>query len=68
MTAAATVAVAGTPWPVLAAVALATAGLLVLGVLAIRLWRDAAVLAREVDAAARALAAASGELAGSLRS
>ncbi|MGW4891712.1 hypothetical protein ACWEQL_05530 [Kitasatospora sp. NPDC004240] len=50
-------------WMLVAAVLLATAGLLVLGVLAIRLWLDVRALAKGVDAAARALADASGELA-----
>ncbi|MFI9274202.1 hypothetical protein ACIGXM_26365 [Kitasatospora sp. NPDC052896] len=51
------------PWTIMAAVGLATAGLLVLGVLAGRLWRDVRGLARQVDAAGRALTEASGELA-----
>jgi len=49
-------------WTVVAAVLLSTAGLLVLGVLACRLWLDVRALAREVDTAAAALAAASREL------
>ncbi|KJK56673.1 hypothetical protein [Saccharothrix sp. ST-888] len=51
-------------WTIVAAVLLATAGLLVLGVLACRLWLDVRALAREVDTASRALAAAATELAG----
>ncbi|MFB7668736.1 hypothetical protein ACFC1R_33255 [Kitasatospora sp. NPDC056138] len=51
-------------WTIVAAVLLATAGLLVLGALACRLWLDVRALAREVDAASRALAAAATELAG----
>ncbi|GAA2145660.1 hypothetical protein GCM10009760_34510 [Kitasatospora kazusensis] len=50
------------PWTVVAAVLLSTAGLLVLGVLAVRLWLDVRRLAREVGTAAKALAEASGEL------
>jgi hypothetical protein len=50
-------------WMLVAAVLLATAGLLVLGVLAIRLWMDVRALAKGVDAASRALTAAAGELA-----
>lgn len=50
-------------WMLVAAVLLATAGLLVLGALAVRLWLDVRALARGVDTAARALAEASGELA-----
>ncbi|MEV7596128.1 hypothetical protein AB0O91_01905 [Kitasatospora sp. NPDC089797] len=50
-------------WMLVAAVLLATAGLLVLGVLAIRLWLDVRALAKGVDAAARALTGASEELA-----
>ncbi|MDH6127073.1 hypothetical protein [Kitasatospora sp. GP82] len=51
-------------WTIVAAVLLATAGLLVLGVLACRLWLNVRALAREVDAASRALASAAGELTG----
>ncbi|MFH8382181.1 hypothetical protein ACH4E7_14705 [Kitasatospora sp. NPDC018058] len=51
------------PWMLVAAVLLATAGLLVLGALAIRLWMDVRALAKGVDAASRALAEAAGELA-----
>ncbi|MET8623435.1 hypothetical protein ABZW30_06710 [Kitasatospora sp. NPDC004669] len=51
------------PWMLVAAVLLATAGLLVLGVLAIRLWMDVRALAKGADAASRALAEAAGELA-----
>ncbi|MEU9074696.1 hypothetical protein ACFYUY_37970 [Kitasatospora sp. NPDC004745] len=50
-------------WMLVAAVLLATAGLLVLGVLAIRLWLAVRALAEGVDAASRALADAAGELA-----
>ncbi len=50
------------PWTVIAAVLLSTAGLLVLGVLASRLWLDVRRLAREVDSASRALAEAAAEL------
>ncbi|MFE7528177.1 hypothetical protein ACFU7Y_21020 [Kitasatospora sp. NPDC057542] len=50
-------------WMLVAAVLLATAGLLVLGVLAIRLWLDVRVLAKGVDRASRALAAAAEDLA-----
>ncbi|HJD85534.1 hypothetical protein ABZX88_15070 [Kitasatospora aureofaciens] len=50
-------------WMLVAAVLLATAGLLVLGVLAIRLWLDVRALAKGVDAASRALTEASAELA-----
>ncbi len=50
-------------WMLVAAVLLATAGLLVLGVLAIRLWQDVRALAKGVDTASRALAAAAEELA-----
>ncbi|WP_405010501.1 hypothetical protein [Kitasatospora sp. NBC_01539] len=49
-------------WTLTAAVLLATAGLLVLGVLACRLWADVRTLAREVDTASRALASAAGHL------
>ncbi|MFD9125734.1 hypothetical protein [Kitasatospora sp. NPDC059571] len=51
-------------WILIAAVLAATAGLLVLGVLAVRLWADVRTLAREVDAASRALGAAAGQLTG----
>ncbi|MFF1905479.1 hypothetical protein [Kitasatospora sp. NPDC058218] len=50
-------------WMLVAAVLLATAGLLVLGVLAIRLWLDVRTLAEGVDEASRALAEAAGDLA-----
>ncbi|WP_371482811.1 hypothetical protein [Kitasatospora sp. NBC_00315] len=50
-------------WTLVAAVLLATAGLLVLGLLAVRLWLAVRVLAREVDTASRALAEVAGELA-----
>ncbi|MFJ8624409.1 hypothetical protein ACIRD3_16395 [Kitasatospora sp. NPDC093550] len=50
-------------WMLVAAVLLATAGLLVLGVLAIRLWLDVRALAKGVDTAARALASAAEDLA-----
>jgi hypothetical protein len=49
-------------WTLVAAVLLATAGLLVLGVLACRLWLDVRTLAREVETASQALADAAGEL------
>ncbi|MGW3041520.1 hypothetical protein ACWC9T_16095 [Kitasatospora sp. NPDC001159] len=55
-------------WMLVAAVLLATAGLLVLGVLAIRLWTDVRALAKGVDAASRALAEAAGELASAVPS
>ncbi|MEU9130003.1 hypothetical protein AB0D08_18155 [Kitasatospora sp. NPDC048540] len=51
-------------WIIVAAVLAATAGLLVLGVLAARLWLDVRALAREVDRASRALAEAAGGLTG----
>jgi len=54
-------------WTIIAAVLSATAGLLVLGTLACRLWLDVRALAREVDSASRALAAAAGELTGPAR-
>ncbi|WP_329562667.1 hypothetical protein [Kitasatospora sp. NBC_01266] len=54
-------------WLVMAAVGLATAGLLVLGVLALRLWLDVRGLAEQVDTAARALAGAAEELGESAR-
>ncbi|WP_327675937.1 hypothetical protein [Kitasatospora sp. NBC_00458] len=50
-------------WMLVAAVLAATAGLLVLGVLAVRLWLDVRALAKGVDTASRALAEAAGELA-----
>ncbi|MFJ9694515.1 hypothetical protein [Kitasatospora sp. NPDC101183] len=50
-------------WMLVAVVLLATAGLLVLGVLAIRLWADVRALAKGVDAASRALTEAAEELA-----
>ncbi len=50
-------------WTLVAAVLLSTAGLLVLGLLAVRLWLDVRALAREVDTASRTLAAAAGDLA-----
>ncbi|MFC5662768.1 hypothetical protein ACFP3U_07185 [Kitasatospora misakiensis] len=52
-------------WMLVAAVLLATAGLLVLGVLAVRLWLDVRALAKGVDAASRALAEAAEDLAAS---
>lgn len=52
------------PWMMTAAVLLATAGLLVLGTLAIRLWTDVRALARRVDGAARALGDAAEHLTG----
>ncbi|WP_431681914.1 hypothetical protein [Kitasatospora sp. KL5] len=51
-------------WTLTAVVLLSTAGLLVLGVLAVRLWADVRSLAREVDAASRALASAAADLPG----
>ncbi|MGF1431240.1 hypothetical protein [Kitasatospora sp. LaBMicrA B282] len=54
-------------WLLMAAVGLATAGLLVLGVLGLRLWLDVHGLAKEVDAASRALTEAAGELGDSVR-
>ncbi|MEU5385031.1 hypothetical protein AB0O31_18615 [Kitasatospora cineracea] len=42
-------------WTLVGAVLLSTAGLLVLGVLALRLWLDVRALAREVDGAVGAL-------------
>ncbi|MFE1322605.1 hypothetical protein [Kitasatospora phosalacinea] len=47
-------------WTLVGAVLLSTAGLLVLGVLALRLWLDARALAREVDGAVTALQRAGG--------
>ncbi|MDH6140610.1 MULTISPECIES: hypothetical protein [Kitasatospora] len=49
-------------WVLLAVVGLATAGLLVLGVLAMRVWVDVRGLARQVDTASRALAGAAEEV------
>lgn len=49
-------------WTIIAAVLLATAGMLVLGVLAGRLWLAVHALGREVSRASRALADAAGEL------
>ncbi len=51
----------------MAAVGLGTAGLLVLGVLSMRLWLDVRVLSREVDTASRTLAEACGELSATVR-
>ena len=42
-------------WTLVGAVLLSTAGLLVLGVLSLRLWLDARALAREGDGAVTAL-------------
>ncbi|WP_043471954.1 hypothetical protein [Kitasatospora sp. MBT66] len=53
------------PWMPVAAVLLVTAGLLVLGVLAVRLWLDVRALAKGVDTASRALAEAAEDLAAS---
>jgi|GEM_PF-3311941 len=50
------------PWVIEGAVALATAGLLVLGVLAVRVYRDVTQLSRELDAGARRMATAAGSL------
>ncbi|MFB7947807.1 hypothetical protein ACFC6L_23160 [Kitasatospora phosalacinea] len=47
-------------WTLVGAVLLSTAGLLVLGALALRLWLDARALAREVDGAVTALQRAGG--------
>ncbi|WP_441247090.1 hypothetical protein [Kitasatospora sp. McL0602] len=47
-------------WTIVAAVLLSTAGLLVLGALACRLWLDVRGLAREVESAVRALEAGRG--------
>ncbi|BAJ32431.1 MULTISPECIES: hypothetical protein [Kitasatospora] len=47
-------------WTLVGAVLLSTAGLLVLGALALRLWLDARALAREVDGAVSALRRAAG--------
>ncbi|MFB8241005.1 hypothetical protein ACFC58_31150 [Kitasatospora purpeofusca] len=52
-------------WMPVAAVLLVTAGLLVLGVLAVRLWLDVRALAKGVDKASRALAEAAEDLAAS---
>ncbi|MCC9307518.1 hypothetical protein LN042_10450 [Kitasatospora sp. RB6PN24] len=52
-------------WVLLAVVGLATVGLLVLGVLAMRVWVNVRGLARQVDAASRALASAAEELSAS---
>ncbi|MFJ8042182.1 hypothetical protein ACIRBX_16935 [Kitasatospora sp. NPDC096147] len=52
------------PWTVVAAVLLSTAGLLVLGVLAARLWLDVRALAREVGTASRAVTEAAERLTG----
>ncbi|KJY36276.1 MULTISPECIES: hypothetical protein [Streptomycetaceae] len=52
-------------WMPVAAVLLVTAGLLVLGVLAVRLWLDVRALAKGVDTASRALAEAAEDLAAS---
>ncbi|MEU8516229.1 hypothetical protein ACFV4F_22080 [Kitasatospora sp. NPDC059722] len=55
-------------WMLVAAVLLATAGLLVLGVLGIRLWLDVRALAKGVGTASRALADAAEELAAAVPS
>lgn len=55
------------PWTIVAVVGLGTVGLLVLGVLGMRLWLDVRVLSREVESAAGALTAACTELAGTVR-
>ncbi|MER7582699.1 hypothetical protein [Kitasatospora sp. NPDC097691] len=55
-------------WMLVAAVLLATAGLLVLGGLAIRLWLDVRALAKGVDTASRALAVAAEDLAAAVPS
>ncbi|MDH6117597.1 hypothetical protein [Kitasatospora sp. GAS204B] len=54
-------------WLLMAAVGLATAGLLVLGMLGLRLWLDVRGLAEQVDTASRALAGAAEELGESAR-
>ena len=46
------------PWMIIAAVGLATAGLLVLGGLAVRVYREVLVLSRELDAGARRISGA----------
>ncbi|WP_063795854.1 hypothetical protein [Peterkaempfera griseoplana] len=46
------------PWMIVGATGLATAGLLVLGLLGIRVWLDVRHLAREVETASRAVAGA----------
>lgn len=50
------------PWVIVYAAVLATAGLLVLGWLAFRVWLEVRRLAREVDAAGRRMARAAGDL------
>jgi hypothetical protein len=55
------------PWTLMGAVGLATLGLLVLGVLALRVWVDVRGLAKQVDTASRALAGAAEELARTAR-
>ncbi|MDH6109561.1 hypothetical protein P3T36_000332 [Kitasatospora sp. MAP12-15] len=55
------------PWTIVAVVGLGTVGLLVLGVLGMRLWLDVRVLSREVDTAARTLTEACTELAGTVQ-
>ncbi|WP_377268351.1 hypothetical protein [Peterkaempfera sp. SMS 1(5)a] len=50
------------PWMIVGATGLATAGLLVLGWLGIRVWLDVRRLAREVDTASRAVARAAAGL------
>ncbi|MFE9421411.1 hypothetical protein ACFYNO_00450 [Kitasatospora sp. NPDC006697] len=54
-------------WILLAVVGLATAGLLVLGVLALRVWAGVRGLAKEVEAATAALSAAGEELSAASR-
>ncbi|WP_327070031.1 hypothetical protein OG500_30455 [Kitasatospora sp. NBC_01250] len=55
-------------WVLMGAVGLATAGLLVLGVLGMRLWLDVRSLAKQVDGAAQALTGAAEELGESVES
>jgi hypothetical protein len=50
------------PWAVLAVVAPATAGLLVLGWLGVRVYRDVLRLSREVDSGVRRIASAAAHL------
>lgn len=50
------------PWVIMAAVALATAGMLVLGWLGVRVYRDVLRLSREIDVGARRVAGAAADL------
>ncbi|GAA1946555.1 hypothetical protein [Kitasatospora viridis] len=54
-------------WILLAVVGLATAGLLVLGVLSVRVWAGVRGLAKQVDAASLAIASAADELSAAAR-